>query len=108
MISRNTRSDELIMLNGIDQSNTEEQQQCNASDKYESDENLRKSLLLDSATTTELICNKNLVNNIRDCEDQGIISNGGSLNVNQEADLEGVGTVPFSEDAMTNLMSVAG
>ncbi len=79
-------------------------------DKNESTQNLRKWLLFDTASTMHLICNKNVVkkNSIRpSAKSQGVISNGGGLQVQQEATLGGVGDVPFTEEGITNVLSMA-
>ena len=67
-----------------------------------------KWLLLDTASTTHLISNQNLVSNIRPSNrSQGVLSNGGELDVNQEGDLDGIGVVPFTNDGIANLLSMA-
>ena len=64
--------------------------------------------MLDTASTTHLITNKNLVNNIKTTtSNQGVISNGGTLDVSETATMTGIGKVPFSEDGIANLLSMA-
>ena len=69
--------------------------------------NMQKWLLFNSVSICYLIGNKKLVNNVRPAESQGVISNSGQLDINHEADMDGVGTVPFSEDSIANLVSMA-
>ena len=65
-------------------------------------------ILLDSRSAAHLVSNPNSVSNTRENNNQqGIISNGGSLDITQEADLTGVGVVPFAEDGITNSSSMA-
>ena len=74
----------------------------------ESGENLKNWILFDTASTTHLFSNPDLVQEIRDSETgDSIISNGGQLNITQEAEISGLGTVPFSEYGIANIVSMA-
>ena len=76
--------------------------------KNESTKNLNRWLLLDSGSTTHLISNNKLVNNISPSNStQGVISNGGELEIYEEANLDGIGTVPYSNEGIANLLSMA-
>ena len=66
--------------------------------------NLQKWLLFDTASTTHLVSNKDLVKDIQqDQSTQNIVSNGGELAMNQTAMLKGVGRVPFNQQGIANL-----
>ena len=77
------------------------------SGEVETPDNLRKWLLLDSASTTHLFTNKQLVSNIRNANvTQGVISNGGQLEVDKISNVKGLGEVPYSDEGIANLVSL--
>jgi Zinc knuckle len=70
--------------------------------------NLREMQLLDNQSTTDLFCNRKFVTNIRQVKGQvSVKGNGGTLTTNLKADVKGYGEVWFSEDAITNILSMA-
>ena len=76
--------------------------------KNKTNKNLKQWLLFDTASTTHLVSNPKLVNNIcTNSHSQGVISNGGQLDIKETATLNGVGDVPFSEEGIANLLSMA-
>jgi hypothetical protein len=74
------------------------------------DLDLRNVILLDSQSTLDVFCNKNLVNNITKgaCDITRLKSNGGAMTLRQKAFVPGYPTqVWFSKDAITNIVSLA-
>ena len=63
--------------------------------------------MFNSVSIYYLIGNKKLVNNVRPAESQGVISNGGQLDINQGTDINSIGTVLFSKNNIANLVSMA-
>ena len=60
------------------------------------------------ASTTHLISNKKLVNNIRSSgKSEGVISNGGEIRLEKTATMNGIRDVPYSEEGIINLLSMA-
>ena len=77
------------------------------SDKRETTKNLDKWLLFDSVNTTNLFSNKKLVKNIcSNKETKGVIKNSGELSIYQKTDITSLGPVLFSENGITNLVSM--
>lgn len=67
-----------------------------------------KIILMDSGSTVDLFCNKNLVRDIRKEKRQCKIStNGGIVYTNLVANLPGYGEVWFHKDSITNLLSLS-
>ena len=80
---------------------------CNSEELEETPENLKRWLLIDSATTTSVGVNKNIFHSMQEAENPaGIISNGGELDLNLTAEMDGVGRMPFSEDGIANLFGM--
>ena len=68
---------------------------------------LRNMLLLDSCSTVDLFCNKNLVTKIWESKNSMTARvNGGDLKTHKKAYVEKYGEVWFDERAITNIMSL--
>ena len=68
--------------------------------------NLRKVILLDSQSTMDLVCNRNLVTNIRKSEStMTVTSNGGAMQVTRKATIPGYDQeVWYDGKAITNII----
>ena len=68
---------------------------------------MRNLLLLDNQSSVHIMCNADVVSNIRRSLHPMVLkSNGGKLNIHEVADFEGFETETwFSRDAMTNILS---
>ena len=70
-------------------------------------ENLKRWLLIDSATTTSVGTNEDIFHSIELADDPtGMISNGGELDLNCTAEINNAGRRPFSEDGTANLFGM--
>ena len=70
-------------------------------------ENLKHWILIDSATTTSMGVNPEICTDIQAAENPtGIVSNGGELDLDFTANVNGVGRLPFNEDGITNLFGM--
>ena len=68
---------------------------------------MENTMLLDSGSGIDLFCNADWLHNIRPKATPALIgTNAGSFSVNQQGDLKAYGTVPFSSDAVTNILSL--
>ena len=68
----------------------------------------KKWILFDTASTTHLFGSRDITKNVRPAPDtQEVIGTGGELVVSQEATVNGLGTVPFTDSSITNLTSMA-
>jgi len=68
---------------------------------------LSNSLLLDSCSSEHLMCNRNMVHNIRKAPKQlDMASNGGNIITMHEADMTKAGKVWFNKDAIANILSL--
>ena len=68
---------------------------------------LQNMLLLDSCSTVDMFCNKNLVTNI--CTSKNYVTvkgNGGDLKTHQKAHVENYSKVWFDERAITDIVSL--
>jgi len=72
-------------------------------------QSIRQQLLLDSCSSTHIMCNPAFVTNIREAgRTVSLKSNGSTLTINKIADFKGFEEeVWFSTDAMTNILSFA-
>lgn len=71
-------------------------------------ENLKEFILLDSDSTDTVFCNSKYVTNIRDSNEVlRLNTNGGVLEVNKKCDVPHLGTHWFSDNAITNVISLA-
>ena len=65
-------------------------------------------ILFDSASTTHLASNENLVNNIQNSgETPGVLGTGGEIQVTKEAAMNSISDVPFTPDGLANFISMA-
>jgi hypothetical protein len=70
---------------------------------------LDKWLLIDSASSVDLFCNKSYVIDIHACcQTLTVASSGGMFSTNLKATVPGYGLVWFSEKAISNIFSLAG
>ena len=68
---------------------------------------LQNMLLLDSCSTVDLFCNKNLVTKIWKSKNSMTVKvNGGDLKTHKKSYVENYGEVWFDERAITNIMSL--
>ena len=69
---------------------------------------MEDTIILDSGSGIDLFCNADWLQDIR-LKDVPIVigTNAGSLNIDQEGTLASYGKVPFSENAVTNIMFLA-
>ena len=75
-------------------------------DKRETISNLDKWLFFNLANTTNLFSNKKLVKHICSSkETKGILSNSDELNIHQETNIIRLGSILFSKNSITNLVS---
>ena len=73
----------------------------------ETEENLNKWVVLDSATVSSVACNPKYVKGIRSTDEkEELYSNGGSISVNETAEFLGIGRLPYSSKAKTNLLGM--
>ena len=73
----------------------------------ETNNNLKKWILFDTASTTHIFSNRKLANNVWNTNNvPGVVSNGGTFDVNQMAHINGIGNVPFSDEGIANLLSM--
>ena len=73
----------------------------------ETSENLKRWILIDSATTTSMGVNSEICTDIQVAENPtGIVSNGGELDLDFTANVNGVGRLPFNEDGIANLFGM--
>jgi hypothetical protein len=70
---------------------------------------LREVILLDSQSTIDLVCNKELVTDISESDKiMQLKSNGGVMTINQRARMKGYANlVWFSKDAITNILALS-
>ena len=62
----------------------------------------------DNNTPMHLFSNRKSTNNVWNANNvPGVVSNGGMLDVNQMAHINGIGNVPFSDEGIANLLSMA-
>ena len=74
----------------------------------ETPENLKEIVILDSATTCDFFCNKDLLTNIRESDrTHHVRSNGGSLRTKVIGDHPLADNAPLHEDALTNLVCLS-
>ena len=68
---------------------------------------MEETLLLDSGSGIDLFCNPNWLSDIRSRTIPALIgTNAGSLSVDEEGEWNTYGSVPFSADAVTNILSL--
>jgi hypothetical protein len=68
---------------------------------------LSNSLLLDSCSSEHLMCNKDMVHNIKQAPKQlDMASNGGNIVTQHQADMNKAGKVWFNKDAIANILSL--
>ena len=74
----------------------------------QNESHMEDTIILDSGSGIDLFCNADWLQDIH-LKDVPIIigTNAGSLNIDQEGTLASYGKVPFSENAVTNIMSLA-
>ena len=71
-------------------------------------DDLKDTMVLDSGSSIDLMCNPNFLQDITVTTDPCTLqTNGGQVQVVEEGLLPGYGRVPYHSDAMTNLMSLA-
>ena len=69
---------------------------------------MRRWILLDNESTASIFCNKELLENIREVDDDlELHTNGGMLRTNMKGDVLGFGKVWYSKDALINIFSYA-
>ena len=69
---------------------------------------LRDKIILDSGSSADLFCDRRMIYDIKKSNKSLTLgTNAGGLTCDQEGTLPGYGQVPFYEDAVTNLMSLA-
>ena len=65
-------------------------------------------LTLDTGSGHHLLCNDRYVYDIKRAKETlNLTTNGGGMEVNQEGTFPGLGTVPFDEDSITNILAFA-
>ena len=70
---------------------------------------LRNALVLDSASSVDLVCNPNMVTNIKNTDQKlRLGTNGGKATATKKAELKGYGEVWFNKKSITNIVSLAG
>ncbi len=75
--------------------------------KNETNENMKKWILLDSCSTTDIFCDKKLLSNIREVNDSlNLRTNAGVLRSSQKGHLKNYGEVWYHPDAITNIVSL--
>ena len=68
----------------------------------------RDSIVLDSASSVDLFCNKKLLQNIGPSDHTELVhTNAGTLNIDKQGTLPEYGVVPYQEDGLTNILSLA-
>ena len=69
---------------------------------------MRNWILLDNESTVDLFCNRDMVSNIRDAGQTLVLAtNGGPAQITQKATVADYGEVWFSDQAITNVFSMA-
>ena len=70
---------------------------------------LRNALVLDSASSVDLLCNPKMVTNItKSNKTLRLGTNSREATANQQADFAGYGKVWFNPNSITNIISLAG
>ena len=81
---------------------------CFASPEHSKTEALKDTMILDSGSSTDLFCNPKLLQDIGPAAKNEVLhTNAGPIQVTEQGTLPTYGTVPFMEDGVTNIMSLA-
>ena len=75
---------------------------------HQEESDLKNAMVLDSGSSVDLMCNPDFLQDITISPSPCTLqTNGGQVQVVQQGVLPNYGPVPFHEDAVTNLMSLA-
>ena len=75
---------------------------------FNGQDNLKKWILLDNQSTTDIFCNGDYLNNIQDTDEtMTVYTNGGSITTSKKGFLKGYGKVWYHPDAITNILSMS-
>ena len=74
----------------------------------DSGQDYRNTFVLDSGSSIDLFCNEKFLKNVQPAKDAHTMqTNAGDMDITKQGLLESYGTVPFNDQAMTNIMSLA-
>ena len=72
------------------------------------DSALSDTIILDSGSSSHLFCNRNWLTGVQpSTRATNLQTNGGPIHLNQEGELKAFGTVPFNDQSLTNIFSLA-